>query len=107
MTMHRIVDSGCTAQHAASLTSHTACRYGRLYRAMMHDGAMSWAAFFFFILVHTGFAIYSSVAPSFRKEGLHYGHAGWLPTIELFKIDPRLGGSYRFVAICYAVGAPC
>ena len=80
------------------------CRNGRLYRAMMSDGALSWAAFFFFMLVHTGFAIFSSVAPSFSKDGLHYGHAGWLPTIQLFKVNPEYGGKYRFVAICYAVG---
>jgi hypothetical protein len=77
-------------------------RYGRLYRAMMSDGAMSWAAFFFFILVHTAFAIFSAVAPAF-KDGLAYAHAGWLTTIDLFKAS-RVETSYRFVGICYGVG---
>lgn len=66
---------------------------------MMNDGALSFAGFFFFILVHAGFAVFSAVAPAFSKDGLAYAHAGWLPTIDLFKL-----GGYKFAAICYGIG---
>lgn len=76
--------------------------YGRLYRAMMSDGALSFAGFFFFFLTHTCFCIWSAVAPSFIQNGQDYAHTGWLPAIQLFKED---GGGSKFAAICYSVGA--
>jgi hypothetical protein len=79
------------------------CRYGRLYRAMMSDGALSFAGFFFFFLVHTAFCIWSAVSPGIVGKDQDYAHAGWLPTLQLWKDK---GGSSKFVAICYTVGAP-
>jgi secretory carrier-associated membrane protein len=76
-------------------------RYGRLYRAMMSDGALSFAGFFFFFLIHTCFCIWSAVSPSFIRDGQDYAHAGWLPALELFKAE---GGGSKFAAICYCVG---
>jgi secretory carrier-associated membrane protein len=76
-------------------------RYGRLYRAMMSDGALSFAGFFFFFLIHTLFCIWSAVAPSFIQNGQDYAHTGWLPALQLFKDD---GGGSKFAAICYSIG---
>lgn len=74
----------------------------------MRDGALSWAGFFFFILVHLAFAVFSAIAPPLSEdgvstEGLAYAHTGWMPVIDLFKLSNGDGG-YKFVAICYAVG---
>lgn len=68
---------------------------------MMSDGALSFAGFFFFFLIHTGFCIWSAVAPGFVREGQDYAHTGWLPALQLFKED---GGGSKFAAICYSVG---
>lgn len=79
-----------------------AYRYKRLYRAMMTDGAISFAAFFIVFLFHIAFCAWSAVAPDFGNNDL--SHAGWLTAIDIFQGG---GGGNNFVGIMFFVGAAC
>jgi hypothetical protein len=56
--------------------------YMSLYHAMMHDGATSFAAFFFSFIIHIVFAGYSTIAPPFGGPSAH-AHAGLLSGIDI------------------------
>eukprot|EP00271_Cylindrocystis_brebissonii_P011289 TRINITY_DN2842_c0_g1_i2.p1 TRINITY_DN2842_c0_g1~~TRINITY_DN2842_c0_g1_i2.p1 ORF type:complete len:253 (+),score=30.33 TRINITY_DN2842_c0_g1_i2:82-840(+) len=71
--------------------------YRRLYLAMRKDGALSFAIFFIFYLIHCAFVIFASVAPPiFFKGG---SLTGVWTSLEIF------ADGHGGVGILYALGA--
>ena len=74
--------------------------YKRLYRAMIFDGAASFATFFFSFLIHIAFAIYSAVAPSPGGSlPSSNAHAGLLAALDIIKGS---GGGNKLGGACTA-----
>lgn len=71
--------------------------YKRLYTAMKKDGAISFALFFLFYLLHIGFCIFAAVAPPFLFKGNSF--TGVITTIQMFADD------HAVIGIIYAIGS--
>jgi secretory carrier-associated membrane protein len=61
--------------------------YGRLYRAMIFDGAVSFGTFFFFFFIHIAFAIWSAISPSLGELKSGIAHAGFFPALDFIKMQ--------------------
>ena len=83
--------------------------YQRLYKGMISDGAVSFAAFFCVFMIHIAFCIWSALAPELGNvKGT--GHAGLLPAIDFLKgsgADKVVGASVANAAFGAAVSQMC
>lgn len=59
--------------------------YQRLYRAMIYDGATSFATFFFFFMIHIAFAVWSALSPGIGSVDSDFAHTGLFRALEFFK----------------------
>ena len=75
----------CQGMHRPSIWQTACFRYQRLYKGMISDGAVSFATFFCFFMIHIAFAIWSAIAPSIGDLKAGAAHTGFLPAIDFVK----------------------